>query len=297
MTMLNRSSRLAGKKSTEATDVNAKFTTLHLNGETPAPPWNADLSLQNNYVALNQRFAPNENPERGNRVNQPSKFSPYTTGAYSVYFNGTGDALSGSAVCLPAITDTTFTVEAWVYMTDNPTTVTPAVVGDMQVASTLNYWSFGFINDRRLRFGWYDGASKNLTSDKRFELNTWYHIAVCVDAARITLFVNGEPQRSSGTKVITNRSGTTGLGVGLFNTTTGGGFKGYISNLRITKDEALYKSRFVPQDYPLVASNNTSLLTCQDNRYVDNAFNITLTKRYSEEVSQISPFTNDLDIT
>lgn len=296
MTMLNRSSRLAGKKSTEATDVNAKFTTLHLNGETPAPTWVEDLSPQNNYTAVNNRFGVNVNNERGRQGLMPSKFSPYTTGAYSVYFNGVNDYLSGGTATLPITTDTTFTMEAWVYMTDNPVGAVGYVVGDMQVASTLNYMSFGFASDRRLVFYWYDGAGKTLTSDKRFELNTWYHIAVCVNAARIQLFVNGEPQRSSGTKIITNRSGTTGLGIGLFNNGVGG-FKGYISNLRITKNEALYTSRFVPQNYPLVASNNTSLLTCQDNRHVDNAFNIALTKGYGVEISSISPFTHYTDIT
>ena len=281
--MLNRSTRLAGKKSTEATDVNAKYTSLHINGETPAPSWNADQS--------NKKL-----PVTSFSDVKPSTFSPYATGAYSVYFNGTSDYISGTTVTLPTSTETTFTVEAWVYMTETPPTVTPAVVGDMQVASTLNYWSFGFNNTRRLQFLWYDGASKNLTTDNKFELNTWYHIAVSINRASIMLFVNGQAQRSSGTKTLTNRTGTTALGIGLFNTTTGGGFKGYISNLRITRGESLYNASFTPSTVPLTPGQNTTLLTCQDSRLIDNGFNSTLTKGSGASISSSSPFSQYLEI-
>jgi hypothetical protein len=65
-------------------------------------------------------------------------------------------------------------------------------------------------------------------------------------------------------------------------------FKGYISNLRLVKGTALANT--VPTS-PLTAIANTSLLTCQSNRLIDNSPNsFAITKNGDVSVQAYSPF-------
>jgi hypothetical protein len=66
---------------------------------------------------------------------------------------------------------------------------------------------------------------------------------------------------------------------------------GYVSNARIVKGTAVYTSNFTPSTTPLTAITNTSLLTCQSNRFIDNSSSPkTITPSGSPSVQRFSPF-------
>jgi hypothetical protein len=66
---------------------------------------------------------------------------------------------------------------------------------------------------------------------------------------------------------------------------------GYISNLRLVKGTAVYTSNFTPSTTPLTAITNTSLLTCQSNRFRDaSANNFTITRNGDVKVTNFAPF-------
>jgi len=66
---------------------------------------------------------------------------------------------------------------------------------------------------------------------------------------------------------------------------------GYISNLRIVKGTALYTANFTPATTTLTAVANTSLVTCQSNRFIDNSTNnFTVTRNGDVRVVALSPF-------
>jgi hypothetical protein len=73
-----------------------------------------------------------------------------------------------------------------------------------------------------------------------------------------------------------------------------GFWNGYLSNLRIVKGTAVYdasNSTITVPTAPLTAITNTSLLTCQSNRFVDNSSNaFTVTPAGNTSVQAFSPF-------
>jgi len=68
-------------------------------------------------------------------------------------------------------------------------------------------------------------------------------------------------------------------------------YTGYLSNIRVVKGTAVYTSNFTPSTTPLTAITNTSLLTCQSNRFIDNsANNFTITANGTPRVQAFQPF-------
>jgi hypothetical protein len=59
----------------------------------------------------------------------------------------------------------------------------------------------------------------------------------------------------------------------------------------LVKGTAVYTSNFTPSTTPLTAITNTSLLTCQSNRFIDNSTNnFTITKNGDVRVTNFAPF-------
>jgi len=222
-------------------------------------------------------------------------FTPFSQAGWSVYFDGTGDYLKTGTATPIATTQSTFTVEAFIYMTANPSSSgnpnIPTVVGDMAPDSGAANWTFGPTSSRALSFYWYTGSLNSAVGNTIMALNAWHHIAVSVSANAIKLFVNGVLQTLTGTTTLTNRLETLNyIGFGQ-NNNTNHVFTGYASNIRIVSGTALYTAAFTPSTAALTAVANTALLTCQNNRFIDNSTNnFTLTATGTPKVQAFSPF-------
>jgi hypothetical protein len=216
-------------------------------------------------------------------------FSPFSQTGWSNYF-GTGyltvptnaafDFGSGDA-----------TIEAWIYPTSSSQT---CGIFDKR-SSGANYSQFpqlALSSGAIVVLVSYNGSSWAVTINGATPaVNAWSHIAVVRNGNTWTLYVNGTV---SGTPVTASGSvyaSTDSLCIGVSTTSGTNPFTGYISNARIVKGTAVYTSAFTPSTTPLTAITNTSLLTCQSNRFVDtssNAFAITPNGTYS--VQAFSPF-------
>lgn len=210
---------------------------------------NAPNALQNNTFIDGAQNLP---ITRTGTVTQGS-FNPFAVpaGTWSAYFGGAGNYIVTNTAAFTTTT-TTFTVECWMCMTAAPS-ANPTIVGDFQPVSTANNWGFGPNSSYKVMFYWYDGAPKSAVGTTVLRKNTWYHIAVSVNANAISLFVNGVPEVMTGTTTLTNRASTTStIALGQAQTSSQI-FTGYATNVSILSGTAKYAAgvTFNPPTDPL----------------------------------------------
>jgi hypothetical protein len=217
-------------------------------------------------------------------------FSPFSQTGWGNYFDGSGDYLSLADNAALNLGTGDFTLEGWVYITGFPGSNAVAMIAKW--ASGNYAYIVQILSPSTLRL--YTGNSGSLSSfydhTYTWQRNSWTHIAITRESSTLRFFVNGLliGSNSSITQSLSNSSSFI-LGQNL----DGGGqdFTGYMSNVRVVKGTAVYTANFTPPTTPLTAITNTSLLTCQANRFLDastNAFAITVNGDVS--VQPFSPF-------
>ena len=219
-------------------------------------------------------------------------FSPFSLEDtyWSNYLNGNHPieiADSGNGLDLSG----DFTVEFWAY--EPKIATTNATVNMYFTIDTLD--RFQFSNNGSNAILYINGGS--VFSSTTPPLNQWNHIALVREGSgsnNLSYYLNGTRQTQA-TNTYSIAAASMMLGGQDRGGTTGyhGSFM-YISNLRILKGTALYSgaSITVPTE-PLTAITNTSLLTCQSNRFIDNSTNsmaLTTDNSSPAEVLPFSPF-------
>lgn len=181
--------------------------------------------------------------------------SPYTPATYSGsgYFDGSGDWLTFTGS--PATTlSGDYTFECWI----NPSNLN-ALQPMMCIGDDFNLGLAFFINTSGKIYIYGNGAIVYTSTGASVQSNNWTHIAVVRSGTTLTGYINGVAQ-STTTNSATYSGTFTQIGREVYNTGTGVQFVGFISNLRLVKGTAVYKSNFVPSVTPLTAIQNTSLL-------------------------------------
>jgi hypothetical protein len=259
------------------------LTTLHLvdNGTN-----NANNNVFNDSSNNNFAITRNGNATQGT-------FSPFSQTGWSNYFDGTqGTCLKFGSNPNLALGSGNFTVEFWLYLN-------AAASGGF--TTYFDYRTNGFNsanipllvdynNNGKMTFavGTGGGFTQILESSGTVPLNSWTHVALIRNGSTVTLYFNGT---SVGSGSSSANFGTQTLN--LNNPQTSGNYNGnyYISNFRIVNGTAVYTGNFTPPTAPLTAITNTALLTCQNNRFVDNSTNnLTLTLVGTPSVQAFSPF-------
>jgi hypothetical protein len=213
-------------------------------------------------------------------------FSPYGSN-WSNYFNGSStlNVANNAVFTLPA----DFTIECWIFQTgafQNRLIISkwPTEYYIFTQASGVIGFAWGPFNASGLF-----GGALLLSGSNAFALNAWTHVAVVRNSNTFTLYVNGV---SISTATFSTGGTDSGSPVTIGDYGSGGfAFEGYISNARIVKGTAVYTANFTPSTTPLTAITNTSLLTCQSNRFVDNSTNnFTITRNGEVSVQRFNPF-------
>ncbi len=195
-----------------------------------------------------------------------SPFSPSGPSGYSYYFTG-GDYLALSASSAFLFTGD-FTIEAWVNL--------PAVTGGPRTIFGSRYsgsavFDFRVFNSN-IQVSLNSGSGTNLGLGT-LSINRWAHMALVRSGSSIKCYVDGTQTATTLTNSSTLGFSDTAMAVGASGNVGTNQLIGYISNLRVVNGTALYTSNFTPPTQPLAAIANTSLLTCQSNRFIDNSSN------------------------
>jgi hypothetical protein len=242
-------------------------------------------------------------------------FSPFSQTGWSNYFNGSDAYLSYTQSGSTFPNQLSFlngasgsgTIECWVYVSSSSQ---GSDVADFPpfIAVGNTYFSIGVTTTKKLRFYWWTGTTNYLDSTGTVNFNTWTHIAAVRNAAIITIYIDGAVSGSisyTGWSWASSAGGTSLYIAYSAPNVTSRYFNGYISNLRIVKDQAVYTGNFTPATSALTANTvgstgagaaasitgTVSLLTCQSNRFVDNSSNnFALTVSGTPSVQAFSPF-------
>lgn len=260
------------------TDDDFANTTLLLQGDTAntSISYNAFSDASGN----NQNIAPNGDVKA-------SSFTPYGTG-WSNYFDGNSSYLSTSATVGDWGTGD-FTVEAWVYNIGNSNTLN-ALISGYNGNNSDKTWGIQVDRDAEGNIYWYSGVDLSINSSIKLNKNEWTHIAVCRNSGTTTMYVNGQSGGSFSDSTNYVQPSPIGIGSDLYDPSNYE-FTGYISNMRLVKGDAVYTSTFTPPTTPLTNVTNTTLLTCQSNRFIDNSSNAhSITVYGNTEVRAFSPF-------
>jgi hypothetical protein len=217
-------------------------------------------------------------------------YSPFSQTGWSNYFDGSGDYLSAaynSAFAFPG----DFTIEFWVNWSAHGSS--GGFVTNMQPSGGAPAgWQIVFNGANDTVSLEVAGSYPFITSSSTLPKNTWAHVAVVRSGSatnNVRMYFNGV-QVAQGTNTSTLDSTNASLFIGC-ERTNGAFITGYISNVRIVKGTAVYTTAFTPPAAPLTAITNTSLLTCQSNRFIDNSTNaFAITRNGDVSVQAFSPF-------
>jgi hypothetical protein len=270
------------------TDPNFKQTVLLLHGDgTNGAQNNTFLDSSSN------NFTITRNPATGPNAPTQGTFSPFSlaAGEWSNYFDGS-DSLTVPTGTFSYTSGTAFTVEFFVYRTSTTGSTTHAQI---VVGTSGNTISVYINNSGAVIYGQANVADIITSATGVIQLNKWHHVAIGKNSSnQVRMWVDGS---SVGTGTDTTNYATGSMYVGR-NAANTQNLDGYISNLRSVTGSDVYgygNSSITVPTAPLTNITNTSLLTCQSNRFVDNGTansgtGFAITRNGDVRVTPFSPF-------
>ena len=205
-----------------------------------------------------------------------SEFDEVSLPAGAVAFNGTSQYLTTSAAfntAMGGLAGTTFTIETWVYITSlsSSNSYQTGLLGSYQAVAANGRWFMGYSSatgtNARGRFTYTTGTGSQVDIDTTatFNLNSWNHLAVTIDAttsasSTIVIYVNGVGQISTAQNLSTQTTNYSAPSISGDFSIYYNYHSGYVSNMRIVKGTLVYTGNFVPPQTVLPSVANTLLL-------------------------------------
>jgi hypothetical protein len=217
-------------------------------------------------------------------------FSPFSQTGWGNYFNGSSSILETSTSIFGTwstanASTTTATIEAMVYVNALQSAPANAYLNPSIIAKGNTYLNFSVNSTGNIVLFHYDGSFRYITSSGTIQANTWNYVAVTITGGTATIYINGTSSGSGTWYGIQTGGLVAPTYIG--QTPAGQYWNGYISNLRVSSTVRTIATPLVPY----TNDGNTSLLTCQSNRFRDASTNgYTITASGSPSITPFSPF-------
>ena len=229
-----------------------------------------------------------------------SNFTPYGTG-WSVYFDGSGDYLTVPDNAAFQFGTGDFTMELWVWAGTTLSTGAVLSLIHKYIPGTGNEsnqaWQWYIYNDAGVVKSFFQARQPGSSELPSWSTaiptyNTqWNHAAVVRSGNNLLQFWNGVLTATTSYTVGFNAAAGASLFIGARQNDLNGPYNGYISNIRIVKGSAIYTANFTPATTNLTSVANTSLLTCNANRFLDGSTNnFAITRNGDAKVVSFNPF-------
>ena len=239
----------------------------------------ADSSGRHTITAAGNATAADANP---GLLRRTTSVGITTTTTGSVYFDGSGDYLDVKENDNDFDYDGDFTIETWIYFDTVPSATWVDFLGSsnnsVYLGSSKSGWIAAYytLDATGLQFR----LSYQNNSAWEFELgwnytaavDNWYHVVYTRENGRIYCYVNGVKLTRSSTVGTVGEHATITSSEGFLR--IGGGYgtalrrlDGYLSNLRICKGHAVYKSadgNFTPPTTELDVHTQSVIVACQN---------------------------------
>ena len=216
-------------------------------------------------------------------------FSPYGPN-WSNYFDGSTDRLRITNTGVLDLGSGDFTVECWWFSNKalNAYAIEYAFLFGKGNSIGAGTWSLGIYQSKI----YFSTSAFTLQGSTNLTANSWNHFAVTRSGSTVRVFTNGVLDGT--TTSSQNITSSTSFNIGDRQPSDPSGqypFNGYISNVRTVVGSALYTASFTPSTTPLTVISGTSLLTCADNRFIDDSTNnYAITVNGGASVQRFSPF-------
>jgi hypothetical protein len=222
--------------------------------------------------------------------------------ARSVYFDGSDDYLKSAASSNYDFGSGDFTVEGWFKIANNTGWISyGGIVNVWQYGNSRKMWSIQLADEGgplTFQLSADGSTSTTVASGGNIYKGQWYHFAAVRNGNNCKLFVNGTQVGSTGTFSGSIYSNTTdALNIGSIGNQSVLTPNAYISNIRVTKGQALYTSSFKVTTEPLTTTSqgaiasNVKLLCCNNSSVTGSTVTSgTITTNSSPTASTDSPF-------
>ena len=222
-----------------------------------------------------------------------TSFSPYRSGGYSTYFDGSSSLSVTNTGSTLAFGTGDVTVEGWLNQSLAVGTQY-AILADLNVSGNgpVAFWYNGTVGTgAEFRLG-----AANVTQMIGFRadtpINEWFHFAYVRESGTWKFYLNGTEITTRNTDV----GDADGYSFASFNPNVGSfsnglNMSGYMRDLRVVVGTAVYTSAFTPSTERLTAITNTSLLTCHLPYIADGSTNgHTITPNGNVSVKGFTPY-------
>jgi hypothetical protein len=266
-----------------------EYTTLLLPGS------GTNGTQNNSFVDSSANAFPiTRNPLTGPNAPTQGTFSPFSQTGWGNYFDGNLDYLTVPDNAAFTLGNSDFCIELWI--NSSPSMAGYAgFFGQWANATTNCSYVFRTQTSQIVQFSYTttgNGQTGTVVNGSALTTNSWNHLVVCRSGANLAIFQNGTRTATHNISTLTISDSTRDMQIGY--STDGGHVLGYMSNLRLVKGSSVYdptQTTITVPTAPLTAITNTSLLTCQSNRFKDNSTNnFTITRNGDTRVVAFSPF-------